>query len=198
MSDTTTSPCSLCSKATTTTCTDCASIRYCTRTCQNQDAALHQLVCKPFANFDQSTRPDEDHYLGVLFPMPIPGPGFVKVAPKPVWIKETDTAKVGELIGSDPNRPFRRKRQRIENEDSNEVEVVILWLQGDFKSGKTLKNPIMNKIVPQGYWRGAVLVMIGPFVEVKEPTRFRDFGVGDMKYVRKALEDFDRDGPPRD
>lgn len=198
MANTTISPCSICFESTTKTCTGCASIRYCSRACQDQDAALHQLVCKPFANFDRSTRPDAGHHLGILFPMPIPGPGFVKVDPKFVWIKETDTARVDQLIGGDPNGPSRRTRQRIENEEDQLVEVVIIWNQGNFTSGRHTKNPIMNKIVPQKYWRGTVLVMLGPHVKVKEPTQLRDFKVGDMKYIRKALEDFDSRGPPRD
>ncbi|TID25909.1 GMP synthase [Venturia nashicola] len=192
------SSCSFCSKAATTTCTGCVSIRYCSRNCQDQDAALHLLICKPFANFDLTTRPDTDHYLGILFPVSIPGPGLIKVDPQFVWIKDTDTAKVAELIGGEPNSPSRRTRQRIENEENYSVEAVVVWNQGNFKSRQNRRNPIVNKIVSQNYWRGAVLIMIGPFVEVKEPTQFRDFEVGDMKYVRMALEDFHREGSPND
>lgn len=85
---TTTSPCSICLEATTRTCTDCASIHYGSSIFQKKDTALHQLVCKPFANFDKSTRPDADHNVVTLFPKPIAGPGFFKVEPKFVCLND--------------------------------------------------------------------------------------------------------------
>ncbi|QDS73221.1 hypothetical protein FKW77_003287 [Venturia effusa] len=197
MANTTRNPCSICFKPTTRACTSCESIHYCGQTCEDRDAALHRLVCKPFATFDISSRPDPDHHLGLLFPAHVPGPGFVRIDPKFIWVKETDSAKVSQLLGGDITGPYLRVRQRIEKEEDKAVEMVVIWNQGNFTSGRHSKNPLMNKIFPQSYWRGAVLVMMGPYVEKGKATQLRDFKVGDMKYIRRALVDFHEKGLPK-
>ncbi|KAI0154633.1 hypothetical protein GGR57DRAFT_502382 [Xylariaceae sp. FL1272] len=59
-------------------CTQCNSACYCCNGCQRADWSVHKTMCKTFASFDMSTRPSNDHILGVRFPE--------KEKPKLVWV----------------------------------------------------------------------------------------------------------------
>lgn len=74
--------------------------------------------------------------------------------------------------------------------------MVIIWNHGNFAKQKYRLNPLVHKIFSQDYWRGTVLVMFGPLVAANTPTKLRDFKVGDMKHIRKALQDFHKQGLP--
>ncbi|KAI1325462.1 hypothetical protein F5Y16DRAFT_401464 [Xylariaceae sp. FL0255] len=72
-------PCLMCEKTPGLECDGCDNVYYCCVECQHADYPIHRVICKAFGNFDTTTRPSKDHYLGVLF-------SESKCAPTLVWI----------------------------------------------------------------------------------------------------------------
>jgi len=49
--------CAMCPNGGTMTCGSCHSIRYCSKMCQKTDWAVHELLCKTYKGFNDTTRP---------------------------------------------------------------------------------------------------------------------------------------------
>lgn len=88
--------CSICMKKHTSRCRDCGA-RYCSENCQKQDWKRHKMVCKAFNNWDYSTRPSDDHFLGLVFPTD-------RKKPELLWCRLTDNATNLETTHPDIHR----------------------------------------------------------------------------------------------
>lgn len=61
--------CTICNGPTALYCVGCNSAHYCSKRCQKTDWPTHKLLCAVFANFDTSSRPTDEHFKAILFPV---------------------------------------------------------------------------------------------------------------------------------
>ncbi len=73
----TTSPCTVCSKPNANFCNGCKSARYCSKVCQKGDWSTHKLLCATFSRFDEPSRPTEEHFRAIFFPVNDGKPKFI-------------------------------------------------------------------------------------------------------------------------
>lgn len=59
--------CVVCDKATSRRCSRCKSAQYCSAPCQQADWCKHKLLCATFSEFDDSSRPTDEHVKAILF-----------------------------------------------------------------------------------------------------------------------------------
>jgi hypothetical protein len=80
--------CSMCHNATASICNICRCTRYCFKVCQNDDWAVHKLLCKTYQDFATPLSPT--HFRGILF-------SDNEKKPRSVWIRITR-----DLEGNEP------------------------------------------------------------------------------------------------
>lgn len=61
--------CYVCSNQGAQRCGKCKSARYCSASCQKEDWPTHKLVCASFLNHAASSRPSDEHFRVLLFPI---------------------------------------------------------------------------------------------------------------------------------
>lgn len=71
--------CLVCKNPDSQLCDRCRSVRYCSKACQVADWPVHKLLCSAFAAFRSSTRPTDEHFRAIAFPVD-------KKKPELVWI----------------------------------------------------------------------------------------------------------------
>ena len=74
--------CILCNKADAHRCQRCKSSSYCSKSCQQIDWSTHKLLCATFSSFDSSSRPSNESFRAILFPVDDKNP-------KLVWLRCT-------------------------------------------------------------------------------------------------------------
>jgi hypothetical protein len=67
--------CAICMNEPAITCAGCNNIRYCSVTCQQKDAAQHDILCGTFKDFQD--RPSAKHFRAIYFPADDPKPRFI-------------------------------------------------------------------------------------------------------------------------
>lgn len=72
-----TDPCTVCNKCDTRLCNRCKSVRYCSTACQHVDWPTHKLLCATYSSFDASSRPTDEYFRAILFPVDDRKPRFV-------------------------------------------------------------------------------------------------------------------------
>lgn len=61
--------CILCNKTDAHFCMRCKSISYCSKACQKNDWPTHKLLCATFSSFDSLSRPSNESFRAILFPV---------------------------------------------------------------------------------------------------------------------------------
>lgn len=61
--------CTVCNKCNVRFCNRCKSARYCSTACQHDDWPTHKLLCAIFSRFDASSRPTDEHFQAIFFPV---------------------------------------------------------------------------------------------------------------------------------
>jgi hypothetical protein len=72
--------CTACNKSNARFCNRCKSARYCSTACQHDDWPTHQLLCATFSRFDALSRPTDEHFRAILFPVD-------NKKPKVIWLR---------------------------------------------------------------------------------------------------------------
>lgn len=71
--------CTVCTGPNARLCSQCKGSRYCSPTCQRNDWRSHKLLCAAFSSFETSTRPSDEHFRAIFFPVD-------EEKPKLVWV----------------------------------------------------------------------------------------------------------------
>lgn len=71
--------CLVCNNPDSQFCDRCRSVRYCSKACQVADWPVHKLLYSAFAAFRSSTRPTDEHFRAIAFPVDKPKPELVWV-----------------------------------------------------------------------------------------------------------------------
>lgn len=71
--------CTMCNTTNVHFCNRCKSTRYCSKACQQTDWPTHKLLCATFSSFDPLSRPSNENFRAILFPVD-------DKKPKVIWL----------------------------------------------------------------------------------------------------------------
>nr|XP_018899926.1 PREDICTED: ubiquitin carboxyl-terminal hydrolase 19-like [Bemisia tabaci] len=111
--------CIVCLKDNAKLCSRCRNLRYCSKDCQKNDRKIHRLLCSDYASFDASSRPSDNHFRAIIFPVE-------EFEPKFVWMQCQDASGF-PCHGNISLTPWRTRRR---GSASQGKAGRLTWLSG--------------------------------------------------------------------
>lgn len=108
--------CSACDTATTHVCGQCKSARYCSKSCQQANWAVHKLLCKTYFTFDNTSPPTDEHFKAILFPID-------SKTPEIVWFDAYESGAIDSILGSGFPSPTASTTPDYDQELSRELPL---------------------------------------------------------------------------
>ncbi|KAI0152844.1 hypothetical protein GGR57DRAFT_513428 [Xylariaceae sp. FL1272] len=190
--------CLICEKPADKKCGRCKSSAYCSARCQKLDFGIHKLLCQQFADFDDASRPTQDHIRAILFPVD-------QKAPKLVWLpllfneaanslpfEKAHPADIAAFLGTGIQL---RGQYLIDNKVLSRqlTDQVTVWVRGDFNhDGSQLNSSIAS--IPAFFklaagFRGPVIAF-GLSGLDRRSTDFRDLNTDDFRHIADHLGNY--------
>lgn len=190
--------CLICNKADARLCSQCHSSFYCSKKCQTADYPIHKLLCSDFKAFNTTSRPSDEHFRAVVFPVN-------ERKPKLVWLHcKSDTEgyqspNIKTLLG--PNAPLAQKPIRynpvLKRYLSNTIflnfrDTALIDGSTPNESVRSLLNTKAGRYFD---WCG----QLGAYTAVglySDPERCKDLTMDDFRHTTDYLMSLDHYGNP--
>ncbi|OTB00903.1 hypothetical protein M426DRAFT_26132 [Hypoxylon sp. CI-4A] len=174
--------CVICDEPNAFLCERCKGCRYCSRQCQRADWPTHKMLCAGYLKFDATTRPTENHFKAIQFPLD-------RSNPQLVWVYGSfdDISKTFFMKGAPVQNTPVERNPASHRKLSNTIHVCSRAT--DRVHGSSLNQCVEDIIATQPYpchdWQGSFLVYgmngSGP------KASFKDI---DMYDFRQAIDYF--------
>ncbi|CAH0393161.1 unnamed protein product [Bemisia tabaci] len=179
--------CIVCLKDNAKLCSRCRNIRYCSKDCQKNDRKIHRLLCSDYASFDASSRPSDDHFQAIIFPVE-------EFEPKFVWMQCQDGKYQHPIVDSFFGSNFQSESLQIQSIQNNGLlkrklsDTIHLAYCNFSTTGGLLTNLCISSNIPYAKaghdpgWRGPVIAYGTVGVDLEEAT-CRDLTMTDFKHI---------------
>lgn len=181
--------CAACDTAATKLCGECGSVRYCSIDCQKTDWSTHKLLCKSYSSFDATSRPSNEHYKAILFPID-------SAKPQVVWIHAPlrggglfeghpyQAPEIAPFLGED-SMPWSMAVQYngvLQRRFSNTIMIGYreTFLVDGSKRNRSIERIHSTKPGQYHDWRGPIIVYSMAGV-AKDPVACRDVNMYDFR-----------------
>lgn len=184
--------CFVCNKQGARRCAKCKTARCCSPSCQKEDWPTHELVCTSFATHAASSRPTNEHFRVLLFP--------VNGQPEVIW-----HASEWHIADQDDERDYRFQSFETKSILGSGSSLKSIPIQRNLRLNRDLLNTIhichrdtflidgskpnrsvarVTSTQPGQYhdWRGPIFAcgMIGLGIN---PQKCRDFDMDDFRHI---------------
>lgn len=192
--------CSMCSSTSTHHCATCKSSRYCSKTCQKADWAVHKLICRePIPHSPE--HPEYPSYNAVLFPEKEQSPCFVIFTGRHSLVVSRYPCDKDEYYGlvdqphpavqilhSHPERTLTIKANVPRSRTRSDTKIELYYNERHPAYGTGINQSIVavtNGRMLQS-WRGSVLA-VKCQVPVGNPPQYSDMNTVDFRDVVDLL-----------
>lgn len=174
----------------------CWHVLYCSQDCREKDR-LHKLVCKTFAEYDLSQKP-EGNTTAIISPAmdhslaSTPKTTLFSVKTSEETEKDgptIDERAILEVLGFKSAKQIKGQVKIEGGSDNSSYLFVLFYVDLNATSTPSL-NEITLGFSSQNRWLGPMLVMIGK----PNPTRFQDVTAHNMCLIRKFFRTNGPDG----
>ncbi|EMD64538.1 hypothetical protein COCSADRAFT_326413 [Bipolaris sorokiniana ND90Pr] len=131
-------------------------MKYCSVTCQQRDAAHHNILCSTFQNFQE--RPSANHFRSIYFPVD-------ELHPRFIWLRMdgtrgshyVDNADLSQYVSGNPYGDiFTSSHYGITPEREYKTMIVVQHDQNVFGNGQPVNPCLFYLLGPEAHrWRGA-------------------------------------------
>lgn len=192
MSPKATKLCTVCNKSNAHFCKRCKSARYCSTACQRDDWPTHKLLCAIFSNFDASSRPTDQHFRAIFFPVDDLKPRVVWLQGK--WFNDEDNdensryqlADVGPFLGPDtsPRRLSIQYNPALKRGLSDTIYVCHggTFLIDGSKANQSIALITATKPGQYHVWRGPIIAYGRAGIGIDQ-TACKDLDMTDFRHV---------------
>ena len=181
--------CTVCNKFDARLCNQCKSARYCSTACQHADWPTHKLLCAIFSRFDASSRPTDEHFQAILFPVDGRKPKVVWLHCK--WCDNDDDgryqyAEVSSFLGPDafPRRAPIQYNPVLKRGLSDTVYVSYrdTFLIDGSKANSSIAGITSTKPGQYHDWRGPIIAY-GKVGLGIDQTACKDLDMTDFRHI---------------
>ncbi|MCJ1468422.1 hypothetical protein MMC07_007050 [Pseudocyphellaria aurata] len=179
----------MCNKGSARFCPRCKSARYCWIPCQLDDWPTHKLLCAIFSNFDASSRPTDQHFRAIFFPVD-------DRKPRVVWLQGEweDDEKGGRYQHNDVNSYFgpdttpRHFPIQYNPILKKELSDTVYVCHGDVsqinrsKANKSVASITATKTGQNHDWRGPIIAYGTVGLDTVQNAS-RDINMTDFRHV---------------
>jgi len=181
--------CTVCNKSNARLCNRCKSTRYCSKACQQGDWLTHKLLCATFSTFNASSRPTNERFRAILFPVDDKNPKVIWLHCK--WCDDGDDGRYqhpdrGALLGHDTlikdmtiqyNPVLKRNLS-----DTIYVSYRDTFLVDGSKPNKSVAAITATKPGQYHDWRGS-MIAYGKVGLGIDPTACKDLDMNDFRHI---------------
>ncbi len=172
-------------------CGRCRSVRYCSEECLAADRKTHKVLCRPFASFDLSTRPSEDHYLAIFFPVDGERPELVWLEAISFGEGSKPLVNIEPFIGDRILEPsYRLCYNPVLKRDLSDT-VILAYRDLHHEAGSKPNKSIAAVVCPpEGYhWHGPLLAFSWVGSDLDSP-KSRDITLTDFRHAADQLSTY--------
>jgi hypothetical protein len=188
--------CTVCNKSKNVRlrfCDRCKCARYCSKACQNDDWPTHKLLCATYSRFDNLSRPTDEHFRAILFPVDNGKPKVIWLHCE--WHEDDDDDEYGSKYQSPALEPFLGKNAfprhapiqynpvlKRQLSDTIYISHRDTFLIDGSRANKSVAAVTATKAGKFHDWRGPIIAYGKAGLGI-DPTACRDLDMNDFRHI---------------